>query len=137
MSVRIPRFRDMVDAKRVLLVDDDPLILRALRTRLTYVGHDVQAYSDGASALSGLEAWPADIAVLDINMRGLNGFQVASSIRARHPDCRIVMQTASKSEEVWSKLSHEKVEAVLEKPFDSKMLLSLIESLTQPDAVDS
>lgn len=129
MSNRIPRYRDLADAKRILLVDDDPLILRALRTRLTFAGHDVQTYSDGASALCGLEGWPADIAVLDINMRGLDGFQVSSSIRSRYPDCRIVMQTASKSDEIWGKLKHESVDAVLEKPFDSKVLLGLIDSL--------
>lgn len=136
MGARVPRFRELVDTKRVLLVDDDPLILRALRTRLTYVGHDVQAYSDGASALCGLEAWPADVAVLDINMRGLDGFQVSKAIRERYPDCRIVMQTASKSDEIWSKLSHQDVDAVLEKPFDSKVLLALIENMEEPDKVD-
>lgn len=136
MGARVPRFRELVDTKRVLLVDDDPLILRALRTRLTYVGHDVQAYSDGASALCGLEAWPADVAVLDINMRGLDGFQVSKAIRERYPDCRIVMQTASKSDEIWGKLSHQDVDAVLEKPFDSKVLLALIENMEESDKVD-
>lgn len=136
MGARVPRFRELVDTKRVLLVDDDPLILRALRTRLTYVGHDVQAYSDGASALCGLEAWPADVAVLDINMRGLDGFQVSKAIRERYPDCRIVMQTASKSDEIWSKLSDHDVDAVLEKPFDSKVLLALIENMEESDKVD-
>ncbi len=136
MGARVPRFRELVDTKRVLLVDDDPLILRALRTRLSYVGHDVQAFSDGASALCGLEAWPADVAVLDINMRGLDGFQVSKAIRERYPDCRIVMQTASKSDEIWGKLSHQDVDAVLEKPFDSKVLLALIENLAESDKVD-
>lgn len=135
MSTKIPKYRKLENAKRVLLVDDDPLILRALRTRLSYAGHDVQTYSDGASALCGLESWPADVAVLDINMRGLDGFQVSSAIRERFPECRIVMQTASKSDEIWNQLSREDVDAVLEKPFDSKVLLALIDSVAQPDPV--
>ena len=131
MSSQIPRYRKLTDTKRILLVDDDPLILRALRTRLVHAGHDVQTFSDGASALCGLDNWPAEVAVLDINMRGLNGFQVSSAIRERLAECRIVMQTASKSDEVWSQLADEEVDAVLEKPFDSKVLLAIISNLSQ------
>ena len=136
MSGRIPRFRQLSGSKRVLLVDDDPLILRALRTRLNFAGHDVQTYSDGASALCGLEGWPADVAVLDINMQGLDGFQVSRAIRQRFPDCRIVMQTASKSDDVWGRLTRQDVDAVLEKPFDSKVLLGLIDSFDARDQVN-
>lgn len=130
MSAQIPRYRALTDTKRILLVDDDPLILRALRTRLVHAGHDVQTFSDGASALCGMDSWPAEIAVLDINMRGLDGFQVSRAIRERFPNCHIVMQTASKSDEIWGQLADEEVDAVLEKPFDSKVLLALIDNLS-------
>ncbi len=126
MSGQIQGYRTLKDASRVLLIDDDPLILRALATRIGHAGHEVRAYTDGSSGLWSLNTWPADFAVIDINMAGLNGFQVAREIQDRFPACKVILQTASRSEDVWHQLANQPVDAVLEKPFDSSELLELI-----------
>lgn len=128
MSGQIQSFRTLEDASRVLLIDDDPLILRALATRIGHAGHEVRAFTDGSSGLWSLNSWPADVAVIDINMAGLNGFQVAREIQERYPSCKVILQTASRSEDVWHQLANQPVDAVLEKPFDSRELLDLIDA---------
>jgi DNA-binding NtrC family response regulator len=110
------------------MVDDDPLILRALRTRLQHAGHEVSAHADGASALSAAERWPADVALIDINMPGLNGINVAKGLRRLRPECAVILQTAGKSEDVLREARQSDVLSVLEKPFEARELLELVES---------
>ncbi len=68
---------------RVLVVDDDPAVLSALRRVLALEGYDVLATEDGESALTLMRSAAPDIVVLDIMLPGLDGLTVCQSIRAR------------------------------------------------------
>ena len=108
----------------VLVADDDWPILRALNARLTHAGFHVSTVSDGLNAVvSALDTQP-DIAVLDINMPGLDGFSVAERIVENNPDCQILFLSANKSQEVRKKAGS--VGLFVEKPFDSKDLTEKI-----------
>jgi len=72
---------------RVLLVDDDPLILDTIAEVLSYDGHDVAVASDGQAALDCFSAAldtssPFEVVVTDLGMPRVNGIQVANRIRA-------------------------------------------------------
>ena len=109
--------------KRALLVDDDIPILRALDARLSHSGYEVDAMRDASSALSQAAQCPPDVAVLDINMPGLDGFQMAEQMRIQHPDCRLFFITAGADENVRAKAASYGA-ALHEKPFNSEELLS-------------
>jgi two-component system, OmpR family, KDP operon response regulator KdpE len=66
---------------RVLVVDDEPQILRALRAALKGHGYDVQTAADGEEALDALALHPPDIVVLDLVMPGKSGFDVVREVR--------------------------------------------------------
>jgi two-component system KDP operon response regulator KdpE len=66
---------------RVLVVDDEPQILRALRAALKGHGYDVQTAADGEEALDALALHPPDIDILDLVMPGKSGFDVVREVR--------------------------------------------------------
>jgi DNA-binding response OmpR family regulator len=67
----------------VLVVDDEPRILRFVRAELESAGFGVLTASDGDSALEIVEASNPDLVVLDVIMPGMDGFEVLRRLRAR------------------------------------------------------
>jgi two-component system, OmpR family, KDP operon response regulator KdpE len=68
-------------AARVLVVDDEPQILRALRAALTGHGYEVQTASSGGEALDTIAVRPPDVVILDLVMPGTSGFAVVQDVR--------------------------------------------------------
>jgi DNA-binding response OmpR family regulator len=69
------------ESKKVLLVEDDPFLSGMYQTKLKLEGFDVTVAMDGEEALSKLDQANYDIALLDIMMPKLNGFEVLKEIR--------------------------------------------------------
>jgi CheY-like chemotaxis protein/anti-sigma regulatory factor (Ser/Thr protein kinase) len=72
------------DPQRVLLVDDDEDVLDLFAILLTSAGHEVATAHDGREALSVLDRFHPSVAVIDISMPVMNGYDLATSIRAQH-----------------------------------------------------
>jgi len=66
---------------RVLAVDDEPQILRALRTSLAARGHDVRTAPNGETALDMLAGGDVDLVVLDLGLPGIDGGEVIRRLR--------------------------------------------------------
>ncbi len=66
---------------RVLVADDNPDALESLALLLEVCGHEVRKASDGAETLQAVSAWRPDVALLDIGMPILDGYEVARRIR--------------------------------------------------------
>jgi DNA-binding NtrC family response regulator len=69
---------------RILVVDDDPDILSALKKRLLWMGHDVFTAEDGGQALKLVTEDQPDLMLLDIELPGLSGLAVLKQLRERH-----------------------------------------------------
>jgi two-component system response regulator MprA len=79
----------------VLVVDDDPNLLRMLRRGLALAGYDVQAVEDGEAALRVLRDSPPDLLVLDVMLpEPYDGLEIARRVRAAGADVPILMLTA-------------------------------------------
>ena len=79
----------------VLVVDDDPNLLRMLRRGLALAGYEVQAVEDGESALRVLRDSPPDLLVLDVMLpEPYDGLEIARRVRAAGADVPILMLTA-------------------------------------------
>jgi two-component system KDP operon response regulator KdpE len=66
---------------RVLVVDDELEMQRALRTGLSYHGFDVRAVGSGEQALRESAAWRPDVILLDLGLPGMDGFQTLAALR--------------------------------------------------------
>jgi two-component system KDP operon response regulator KdpE len=67
---------------RILAVDDEPQILRALRTSLTARGHDVLTAPNGETALDLLSTSQFDLTILDLGLPGIDGVEVIRRLRS-------------------------------------------------------
>ena len=67
---------------RVLVVDDDPQILRAVRTNLSGRGYEVTTAPNGETAVDVLSGSPVDLVVLDLSLPGIDGHEVIRRVRA-------------------------------------------------------
>lgn len=66
---------------RILAVDDEPQILRALRTSLTARGHEVVTAPNGETALDALSSGQFDLVILDLGLPGIDGVEVIRRLR--------------------------------------------------------
>jgi two-component system KDP operon response regulator KdpE len=66
---------------RVLVVDDEVEMQRALRTGLGYHGFDVRAVGSGEEAVRESAAWRPDVVLLDLGLPGMDGFQTLAALR--------------------------------------------------------
>jgi len=113
-------------AIRILVVDDEPAIRRALRPPLMELGFQVAEASRGEEALQALRASAHDVVLLDINMPGIGGIETLRRIRSMAPRLPILMLTVRDQEE-------DKVEALelgaddyVTKPFSIRELTARI-----------
>src|SRR5687768_5709087 len=70
-----------MSGERVLVVDDEPRIRRALCSALTAHGYAVTVAEDGATGLESIATWAPDAVVLDLVMPGVDGFEVLRETR--------------------------------------------------------
>jgi DNA-binding response OmpR family regulator len=82
---------------RILVVEDDAKMAELLRRGLTKEGHAVDVATDGVKGLEKAESLPFDAIVLDIMLPGLDGLNVARSLRATGSRTPILMLTARDS----------------------------------------
>ncbi|NLE64988.1 MAG: response regulator [Elusimicrobia bacterium] len=66
---------------RILIVDDDPVVVRLVQEVLTNEGHEVATASDGLDAMVRVQKDLPDLIVLDVMMPELNGFDVCHKIK--------------------------------------------------------
>lgn len=125
MASSIDRFA----ARRVLVVDDDPLIRRLLRAVLQTQDYQIVEAPDGASALELAAARTPDVVILDVMMPGTSGFEVCRALRAdrRFDRTRIVMLTARATDADRDEGARAGADAYFTKPFSP---LDLIETVT-------
>ncbi|HUR40917.1 MAG TPA: response regulator [Verrucomicrobiae bacterium] len=82
-------------SQRVLLVDDDRGVVDAQAVLLETLGQDVRCASDGATALKIAVEFRPQVVLLDLDMPGMSGLEVARRLRILHPtrNARLVAQT--------------------------------------------
>ena len=88
-----------MSARRILVAEDDPHIRDGLRDTLQSEGYEVIAVADGEKALAAVRTGGIDLALLDVMMPGMSGYDVCREIRKRNPHLPVVMLTA-KGEEI-------------------------------------
>ena len=78
---------------RIIIVEDEQELQQLLVTVLSRFGHDVRGVGDGISLDRALADYPADIVVLDLNLPGEDGVDIAQRLRQKH-QCGIIMTTS-------------------------------------------
>ncbi len=111
---------------RVLVVDDDPALLRLLAMRLSAVGYEVAAAESGEMAIAQVPTFQPHLVITDLRMDGMDGMTLFDQIRQRSPALPVIILTAHGSIPEAVDATSRGVFSYLTKPFDSKDLLEQV-----------
>lgn len=114
--------------RTILVVDDDPDILRLMVMRLRAAGYDTIAVSNGEAALAHIALNSPDLVITDLRMPGMDGMSLFNAIRSIKPNIPVIIVTAHGSQVEALNAIQRGVFDFLTKPFDNKYLLQQIES---------
>ena len=112
----------------IALVDDDRNILTSVSMTLEQEGFQVRTYTDGESALQGLLARPADLAVLDIKMPRMDGMELLRRLRATS-DLPVIFLTSKDEEQDEEAGLAMGADDYIAKPFSQRLLLARIRAI--------
>ena len=124
---------------RVLIIDDDPNVLRSVAEILEEKGHEVWGAEDGKSALELVADGSPDLIVSDMYMPEMDGIELLMRLRTDHPGTPMVAMSGGgymAKEELLRDASMLGAVAVLEKPFTIEQLLDVVNEALEKGAVD-
>ena len=122
---------------KVLIVDDESSIRRALRSALQSMGFEVAEATTGEEALRLIERTRYDVVLLDINMPGMGGMETCEEIRGRSTRLGILMLTVRDSEEDKVKALDAGADDYVTKPFHIRELTARIRGAVRRSQIPS
>jgi serine phosphatase RsbU (regulator of sigma subunit) len=118
---------DLPQGARILIVDDDPGILRAV-SRILGRRHHVATAVSGEAALEEARKLRPDLAIVDIRLPAMNGFEVTRALKDAQPGVDAILMTgnAEEPDETLIRAIDEGAFYFIQKPFDRRVLLTLV-----------
>ena len=123
----------------ILVADDEKEIADLVELYLKNEGYDIRKFHDGLAAWQDIQENPPDLAILDVMMPGMDGYQVARQVRTKRFGTPILMLTAKS--DILDRVEglNAGADYYLTKPFDTRELLACINALLrrQGEQVDT
>lgn len=119
-------------AKKILIVDDDPNILKLVKTRLEAHNYEVIAASDGEECMQKVLSDKPDLIILDILMPKADGYDVLvgmkeiKALTGKIPVIPVIVLTALSDPRVRGMIEKEEIKDYIVKPFNAEDLLSKV-----------
>ena len=110
----------------ILLVDDDPDLLKLISLRLTSAGYRVRTADSGETALAAIAVERPATVITDLRMPGIDGMQLFEAIHRQHPALPVIILTAHGTIPDAVSATQRGVFGFLTKPFDSQELLQKV-----------
>lgn len=123
-------------SKKVMLVEDEPNIIEAIRFILSRDGWSVVTHSDGATAAERILSGSPDVVILDVMLPGRSGFDILRDLRATDAgrDIPVLMLTARGQERDREMAESFGVSVFMTKPFSNSEVLEAVNALHLPRA---
>jgi CheY-like chemotaxis protein len=112
--------------KKLLVVDDDPDILRLLQSILEAYHFAVETASNGREAIQRVKAAVPDGIFLDLRMPVMDGYEALDILRREYPEITIIAITASETGDIIRKVQTRGANGCLLKPFDPQQLSAIL-----------
>jgi DNA-binding response OmpR family regulator len=124
----------------VLIIEDDPALLRGLKDNFQAQNYQVQTARDGREGLAVALSSPPDLILLDIMLPRMNGYEICRAVRAKRLEMPIIMLTAKGQEEDIVRGLELGADDYMTKPFSIRELLARVRAFlrrwqTVPDVV--
>ena len=122
-----PPARRMPRSARILVIDDEPLVVETLAGLLQQAGHSVETALTGSAGIERYRQRRFDCVVTDLLMPGLNGLTVGRAIKDHDPGAYVVLLTAQSEQLDTRQTTAAGVDRVIAKPVSREQLLSIVE----------
>ncbi len=117
-----------MNARRILLADDEPHITHLVARRLKAMGHEVRVARDGEEAWSIVQEWVPDLLITDLQMPYINGLDLITNIR-KQPSLAgipVIVLTARGYVLDDQQIRQAGITALLSKPFSVRRLAAMV-----------
>jgi two-component system, OmpR family, alkaline phosphatase synthesis response regulator PhoP len=113
---------------RILIIEDDPVLLRGLQDNFETQGYEVRTANDGQKGLDSLLGNPPDVVLLDIMLPKMNGYEVCRAARAKKFEMPIIMLTAKGQEDDIVRGLELGADDYVTKPFSIRELIARVKA---------
>ena len=118
----------MVPRKRILIVDDEPLIIEVLAEHFK-TNYDIESAVNGTEALAAVLRQRPDLMLLDINMPRMNGVEVLKDVKKIDESIAVIMVTANEQVSLAADALKSGAFGYVPKPFDFRYLDHMLASI--------
>jgi prepilin-type processing-associated H-X9-DG protein len=122
-----------VTAKRILLVDDEPNVVKSCARMLELEGFAVEGITSGAQAVDRYREQSFDLVLTDLKMPDVDGLDVLTAIREINPGAAVVIFTAYGTKESVVEALRLGAREFLEKPLDTKSLIATVRNILEQE----
>ena len=116
----------MVTQNTVLVAEDNDFVRMQIVSFLREVGCEVLEASEGRAALRQIATSPVKLAIVDVRMEPMGGFEFIRTIRQEGNQTPVILVTGDQSSDLLEQAGHWKVAAVLLKPVQKDRLLTMV-----------
>jgi len=118
----------LIMSKKILIVEDNPLMMEVMVYILISNGYEVFTLSNGTEIFNNIKANHPDLVIIESMLPGMNGREVCQLIKLNKTTCDLPVIICTGEEETVDELMHQKgaPNDVLEKPFDIKSLIQKV-----------
>lgn len=113
--------------RRAILVDDDPVLLRLMKTWLTGIGFTVETFTQFEPAKARLQASAPHVLIADVRLGAFNGLQLAVLAKLTHPESVAIVLTGF-DDPVIRKAARDAGSVFLAKPVRAEQLIDVVET---------
>jgi FixJ family two-component response regulator len=125
----------MSNSSFISVVDDDDSVRESLQCLIRSFGFAVEAFASAEEFLKSDHLRDTRCLILDVRMRGMNGFELQRRLLASHPEIPVIFITAQGNEAARSQALRDGAVAYLLKPFTEEALLSAIHAALKLEMV--
>ena len=126
-----------MSGKSILVVEDDPALLRGLKDNLESQGYEVRIANDGQKGLDALSKARPDLLLLDLMLPKVNGYEICRVARSRQMDMPIIMLTAKGQEDDIVRGLELGADDYVTKPFSIRELLARVKAFLRRQGSES
>jgi len=121
---------------KILIVDDDPHLLRLLGIRLSAANYRVESAENAKIALGKLKSFHPHLVISDLRMEGMDGMALFEQVRLQYPSMPVIILTAHGTIPDAISATKQGVFSFLTKPFESKELLDTVSQAIRLQPID-
>ena len=126
----------MRDKRRVLVLDDEPIVCERLKPALEKAGFRVETYTDSQQAIDRIAAERFEVVITDIKMRGPDGLDVLNFIKQQSPATHVIIITGFATIDLAREAMKRGAADFIAKPFKIRELRDLVLKMTDPVGTD-